>query len=255
MEKERLISIIMAAYNAEKTISEAISSVLSQTYHKYELIVIDDHSTDKTLQVVKTFHDVRIKLITHSQNMGVTQSRHDGVLMAKADWIAILDSDDLWMPEKLEMQVKYLETTRGDFIFTGTSFIHNNGSPVKWVQHVPSQIGYRKLLRHNVIPNSSTLIRKALFMKYEVLDDRVHEDYACWLSMLRDGHIAYGIDKPLLTYRLTTNARTHNKWTSMWMNWRTLRRVGLSFPETCYYMAWYGWHGLRKYGGFWLKEL
>ena len=217
------ISIIMAAYNAERTIGAAIESVLSQTYSHYELIVIDDHSTDRTVH---------------------------GVEHARAEWISILDSDDLWRPDKLEREVRHQEATGGDLIFTGSLFIYDDGRLVNWVQHAPKQIVYRTLLRHNAIPNSSTLIRKELFQRYEVISDHVHEDYACWLRLLRDGYPAFGIDEPMITYRLTTNARTGNKWKSMRMNWRTYRYVGLSIPASLYYMVWYISHGLRKYANF-----
>ncbi len=244
------ISIIMAAYNAERTIGAAIESVLSQTYSHYELIVIDDHSTDRTVQVVQSFHDDRIVLLSHARNMGVAHSRHDGVEHARAEWISILDSDDLWRSDKLEREVRHQEATGGDLIFTGSLFIYDDGRLVNWVQHAPKQIVYRTLLRHNAIPNSSTLIRKELFQRYEVISDHVHEDYVCWLRLLRDGYTAFGIDEPMITYRLTTNARTGNKWKSMRMNWRTYRYVGLSIPASLYYMVWYISHGLRKYANF-----
>ena len=245
-----MISIIMAAYNAENTIQAAINSALAQTYTDYEIIVVDDCSTDGTVSVVETYTDPRIRLLRMQSNVGVARARHEAIMQAKAEWIAILDSDDIWSPSKLEEQVQLQRKTGGMLIFTGSRFIRNDGTPVSWEQRVPESIGFTKLLRHNIISNSSTLVRKDIFLKYELLDDRVHEDYACWLRMLRDGYLAYGIDKPMLTYRLSTNARTANKWKSLCMNWRTLRAVGLSIPRTLYYMTCYTLHGLIKYSSF-----
>lgn len=125
MEIENIdcVSIIMAAYNAEKTIAKSIESVLQQTYRNFELLIIDDCSTDNTFDIVAQYNDCRIRVFTHSQNIGVSQTRHQGILEAKGDWIAILDSDDLWAHDKLEKQFKRQKETNGEFFFTASSFI------------------------------------------------------------------------------------------------------------------------------------
>lgn len=244
-----MISIIMAAYNAEKTIKIAIDSVLKQTYKNWELIVVNDGSIDSTQSIVSDFSQVdnRIKLINNPINSGVCQSRHTGLMVAKGEWIAILDSDDMWEFEKLEKQVELQKVIGEDLIYTGSAFMNNSGERLSWVLHVPEKIGYRKLLKQNLISNSSVLIRKSLFIEYEANGDNMHEDFACWLQILRTGKIAYGIDEPLLVYRLSAKSKSSNKTKSALMCWNTYRYIGLSVIESFIYMIFYCINGMIKY--------
>lgn len=127
-----LISIIMAAYNAEKTIEQAINSVLSQTYTNFELLVVNDCSTDRTAELVKSIaaKDSRVRLISNVKNNGVSYTRKHGLEEAKGSWIAILDSDDAWAPEKLEKQIDFQRRTNADLLFTGSAFMDSEGQSI-----------------------------------------------------------------------------------------------------------------------------
>ena len=129
-----LISIIMAAYNAEKTIEQAINSVLSQTYPDFELLVVNDCSTDKTAMLAEAIvkKDDRVRLISNEKNSGVSYTRKHGLEEASGEWIAILDSDDAWKPEKLEKQIALQEKTNADLLFTGSAFMDADGKPIDW---------------------------------------------------------------------------------------------------------------------------
>lgn len=247
IDKNEKVSIIMAAYNAERTVDKAVRSVLSQTYPHFELIVIDDCSSDHTVQLVSAYSDPRIRLVCHRQNKGVSLTRHEGVSLATGRLIAVLDSDDWWEPDKLRLQVERMEATSASLVFTASTFMTSQGKDIPWVLHVPDDISYRKLLRQNLISNSSVLVRRDLYLRYEELDDTTHEDFACWLRMLRAGHRAVGIDRPLLHYRLSDNSKSSNKWKALVMNWRTYRVVGLGLIEASYNMLWYIVNGLVKY--------
>lgn len=241
------VSIIMAAYNAEKTIAMSIESVLWQTYGNFELLIIDDCSSDNTLDIIAHYTDCRIRVFTHSQNMGVSHTRHHGILEAKGNWIAILDSDDLWMPDKLEKQFNRQKETNGKFFFTASSFILND-KLINWILEVPETIAYKTLLKQNRISNSSVLIRKELYQQYEVVKcGIIHEDFACWLNVLKNGIVAYGINEPLLIYRISSNSKSGNKWKALLMNWNTYRHIGLNFWQAAYYMLWYIYNGVIKY--------
>lgn len=249
MEIENIdcVSIIMAAYNAEKTIAKSIESVLQQTYRNFELLIIDDCSTDNTFDIVAQYNDCRIRVFTHSQNIGVSQTRHQGILEAKGDWIAILDSDDLWAHDKLEKQFKRQKETNGEFFFTASSFILNDKQK-NWILEVPETIEYKELLKQNRISNSSVLIRKKLYQQYEVVKEGIiHEDFACWLNVLKNGIVAYGINEPLLIYRVAYNSKSGNKWKALLMNWNTYRLIGLNHLQAAYYMLWYIYNGVIKY--------
>lgn len=129
-----LISIIMAAYNAEKTIEQAINSVLSQTYTNLELLVVNDCSADRTAELVKSIaaKDSRVRLISNVKNSGVSYTRKHGLEEAKGSWIAILDSDDAWAPEKLEKQIDLQRRTNADLLFTGSAFMDSEGQSIDW---------------------------------------------------------------------------------------------------------------------------
>ena len=193
LENFGLISIIMAAYNAEKTIKVAIDSVLNQTYKNWELIIINDCSKDNTSGIISAFakNDNRIKVINNLINSGASQTRHNGLIEAKGKWVAVLDSDDMWTQDKLEKQIELQLKTGAEILFTGSAFMNDSGESLDWILHVPEKIGYKQLLKQNLISNSSVLLKTELFRKYEAIGDNMHEDFACWLRILRTGRIAY----------------------------------------------------------------
>lgn len=244
-----LISIIMAAYNTEKTIEQAINSVLSQTYTNFELLVVNDCSTDRTAELVKSIaaKDSRVRLISNVKNSGVSYTRKHGLEEAKGSWIAILDSDDAWEPEKLEKQIVLQRRTNADLLFTGSAFMDSEGHPIDWCLHAPKEVTYRQLLKQNVLSNSSALVRKELYAKYYAIGDGMHEDFAIWLSILKEGKKAYGVDEPLLIYRIAKSSKSGNKVKAARMNWNTYRYVGLNLMEAIYYECWYIFNGIRKY--------
>lgn len=244
-----LISIIMAAYNAEKTIEQAINSVLSQTYTNFELLVVNDCSTDRTAELVKSIaaKDSRVRLISNVKNSGVSYTRKHGLEEARGSWIAILDSDDAWAQEKLEKQIKLQKKTNADLLFTGSAFMDADGKPIDWYLRAPSEVTYRQLLKQNVLSNSSALVRKELYAKYYAIGDGMHEDFAIWLSILKEGKKAYGVDEPLLIYRIAKSSKSGNKVKAARMNWNTYRYVGLNLMEAIYYECWYIFNGIRKY--------
>ena len=236
-----LISIIMAAYNTEKTIEQAINSVLSQTYTNFELLVVNDCSTDRTAELVKSIaaKDSRVRLISNVKNSGVSYTRKHGLEEAKGSWIAILDSDDAWAPKKLEKQIDLQRRTNADLLFTGSAFMDADGKPIDWYLAAPAEVTYRQLLKQNVLSNSSALVRKELYTKHYAVGDGMHEDFAMWLSILKDGRKAYGVDEPLLIYRIAKSSKSGNKVKAAKMNWNTYRYIGLNPVEALYYEVWY----------------
>lgn len=244
-----LVSIIMAAYNAEKTIEQAINSVLNQTYTNFELIVVNDCSKDRTVELVKSIAatDDRVRLISNVKNSGVSYTRKHGLEEANGSWIAILDSDDAWKPEKLEKQIELQRRTNADLLFTGSAFMDSEGHPIDWYLHAPSEVAYRQLLKQNVLSNSSALVRKELYAKNYAVGDGMHEDFAIWLNILKEGKNAYGVDEPLLIYRIAKSSKSGNKVKAAKMNWNTYRYVGLNVVEAAYYEAWYTFKNVMKY--------
>lgn len=246
------ISVIMPAYNAAATLGQAVESVLSQSYRYWELIIVDDCSADETFAIASQYaeKDSRIRVLKNEKNSGASRTRHRAVEAATGLWIAFLDSDDLWQSDKLEKQVIRQQETKAQLVFTGSAFIREDASRVDWVMHVPETVGYRQILKQNVISNSSVLVRKELFLQHEVIASDLHEDYACWLKMLRCGIVAHGIDEPLLIYRLSAGSKSGNKLKSAKMNWNAYRAAGIHVFSRIYYMLWYTVKGLLKYSHF-----
>jgi len=246
-DKPGLVSIIMAAYNAEKTIEYAIRSIVAQTYTNWELIVINDCSKDGTAAVVTSFTDPRIRLLQNDRNSGVSISRKKGSEAAQGEWIAVLDSDDAWTPDKLEKQITLAKETGAELIFTGSAFMDDDGNPIDWQLHVPSTLPYRELLKQNLVSNSSVLVKASLYRQHYAIGDEMHEDFAIWLGITKSGRAAYGIDEPLLIYRVASSSKSSNKVKAAKMNWNTYRYVGLNPVAASYYMCWYVVKGLLKY--------
>lgn len=249
--EELLVSVVMPAFNAEKTIGQAIRSVLKQTHRKLELLIIDDGSADGTLSIAEAYakQDERIRILRNGGNRGVSYSRNHGVKEARAEWIAFLDSDDLWAPEKLEKQIPAINSNPSCRLFyTGSAFVDEQGEGYEYILRVPERLTYRDLLKQNLISCSSVLAEKAALEEHPMQrDPMIHEDFATWLNILRDGACAVGVDEPLLIYRLSGKSKSGNKLRAAKMQWRTYRAVGLGRVKAIPYFMVYAWRNVKKY--------
>ena len=233
-----LVSIVMPAYNCEKYVVEAINSILAQTYRNWELLVLDDGSKDNTLRIIEEFSqkDSRIKALPNGKNIGVSATRNRGIELASGEWIAFLDSDDMWKPEKLEKQFEIVEKEAAEFLFTGSSYINEEGEPYKGIFEVPEKITYKKLRNQNVISCSSVLVKKKYFEHIKMEKDEMHEDYAVWLRILKTGVTAFGVNEPLLIYRISRNSKSGNKMKTVKMTYKVFRFVGINPFGSAYFM-------------------
>ena len=247
-ETAPLISVIMPAYNARRYIAEAVESVLAQSWENWELVIVDDCSEDATAQVLAPYlTDGRIRYLRSDHNRGASRTRRYAAEQARGEWLAILDSDDAWAPDKLEKQMAVQRESDADLVFTASAFMDENSRRMDWILRVPETISYRQLLKQNRISNSSVLVRRDLYLAHCAVGDQMHEDFACWLSMLKASARVVGLDEPLLIYRVTATSKSGNKLKAARMNWNTYRHVGLSVPAAAYYMVWYFVNGVLKY--------
>ena len=225
-----LVSVIMPAYNCAASIGRSIDSVLSQTYADWELLVVDDGSRDGTLRIVEEFanKDSRVRVLRKPRNEGVARARNTGLQAARGQYIAFLDSDDVWMAHKLSMQVDFLEEHGAAFCFSSyVRFSPDLGisEPVR----VPEQIDYNGLLGGNVIACLTVLIDRSVVGSFR-MPNIPHEDYATWLNILRAGHEAYGIQRDLGLYGVSATSLSSNKLRSARWTWNVLRdHEGLPF--------------------------
>lgn len=247
--KKPLCSVVMPVYNAENFIDMALQSVLNQTIKDIEIICVDDCSTDKSIEKIKHYQeqDDRIILLQNDKNMKVSQTRNNGINVAKSEWIALIDSDDAWEPNFLEKVMQRQKETGGLLISTSCKFMNNDGKILDSVFLVPEEITYKQLLKQNKILCSSVFVKKELLQKYPFFADAMHEDYVCWLNILKEIKKSYTVTDTLMIYRLTSGSKSRNKFKALKMTYMTYKKHGLNFFKRCYYTFCNALNGIKKY--------
>lgn len=243
------VSVVMPAYNAARYIEAAIRSVLCQTWTDFELIVIDDCSKDATAEIVQRLaeEDDRIVLLKNARNSGASASRNAGIFYAKGEWIAFLDSDDLWKKDKLAKQLALLES-HGDAVlgYTASAFMDEDGRMYSYVLEAEAETTYAGLLRRNLLSCSSVMVKREVMVRYPMGGDGMHEDYAAWLLILREARCAYGLNEPLLIYRVRKGSKSGNRMNSAKMLFRSYRYVGYSAVRAGIMTLRYAKHSISK---------
>lgn len=244
-------SVVIPAHNCEKYIKMTLDSVLNQTLKNIEVIVVDDCSTDSTNSIVAEYakKDERVKLFKNEENLKVSKTRNFGIGQAKADWIALVDSDDAWNPNKLEKQFAKIEEKNAKLCFTGVEFIGEDSKPLNRTFSVPEKVNFKELLKQNVITCSSVVIKKDLLLKYPMYADQIHEDFVTWLKILKNEiDFAWSVNEPLTIYRMTANSKSRNKFKSFKMTYKTYRHVGIGFFKSLWLLGIYTIRSFKKYG-------
>lgn len=228
---EPLVSIITPCYNSEGFITETINSVISQDYKQWELIIVDDKSTDETCKIVENFMQLHrnIRLIQLENNGGVANARNVGLKETNGKYIAFLDSDDVWLKEKLSKQVAYMEEKSLPMSFCAYNRINEEGDIISKKIEVPFNVNYNQLLSHNVIIFSTSMTLKSAIgdLKFKKAG---HEDWIFWLDLFKKCGAGYGINEPLALYRIRNNSVSSNKLKVIGYTWKILReseKIGL----------------------------
>lgn len=250
MGERSLVSVVVPAWCAEKTLAATLDSVLCQTWREIEVLVVDDASPDGTKALAERYAaaDERIRVIAQEENGGVSKARNRGVREARGEWIAFLDSDDLWMPEKLEKQMALAERhPEAELFYTGSGFVSEDDRKYGYTLSVPERVNYRSLLGQNVISCSSVLIRRELMLRFPMGNDAVHEDFAVWLKILREQPWAYGVNEPLLVYRVSRSSKSGNKLKAARMTFGTYRYVRVPLLLAVWNGMRYTVRGIRKF--------
>ncbi|MGL6167695.1 MAG: glycosyltransferase family 2 protein [Fusobacteriaceae bacterium] len=223
---EPLVSIITPLYNGEKFVKETIKSVINQNYKNWEMIITDDNSTDKGTEIVEKYSslDSRIKLIKLKENGGAAVSRNISIKEAKGKYIAFLDSDDIWLPKKLEKQIKFMEENGYDFTFTKYQQMSEEGKLLERYIEVPKEINYRKALLFNPVGCLTAIYNQEKLGKIFMPLIRKGQDYGLWLKILKQTS-GYGFNENLAHYRLRKESLSANKIKNLKWHWILCREI------------------------------
>ena len=236
-----MVSIITPLYNSEQYISQTVESVINQTYKDWELILIDDASTDDTLSIIKPFLDKnsKIKLLKNKKNLGAAISRNKAINEAQGDYIAFLDADDLWKSKKLQTQIEAMQLENADICFSSYDQIDESGAPLnKKVKALPL-LTYKKLLKSNYVGNLTGIYNSRVLGKIQTPNLRKRQDWLLWLEAIkRSKKAAIGIQESLAYYRIRKDSMSSNKFNLLKHNyWVYKKGLEYSTAKSFYRMA------------------
>ncbi len=227
-------------FNSEAYISDTINSVLNQTYLNWELLLIDDDSNDKTISIVNEFTAINpnIKLLKNEINLGAAISRNKGIMEATGDYIAFLDADDLWKPDKLEKQLAFMKAQKCDVCFSSYELINEKGELLNKKVKALNMLSYNKLLKSNYVGNLTGLYNVQALGKITSPNLRKRQDWVLWLETIKkSGKPAKGMQESLACYRVRDNSMSSNKFNLLKHNYLVYRKgLGFSTLKSGYYM-------------------
>lgn len=253
-----LVSIVTPTHNSERFIADTIKTVCEQSYKNWEWIIVDDASSDGTLEVIKKAKDKianeanatgNIRVVKLARNSGAAQARNVGIREAKGEYLCFLDADDLWECEKIAKQVKFMKDGDYAFSFTGYEFADAEGKPNGKVVSVPEKISYKQALKNTTIWTSTVMFDMHKLSVDEVLmpDVRRGQDTATWWKVLKTVDYAYGLDEVLSYYRRSAGSLSSNKLTALKRTWNLYRNVeGFGFCKSCECFVVYCFNAVRR---------
>lgn len=243
-----LVSIITPLYNCSDFLEQTIQSVLSQTYQDWEMIMVDDCSKDNSLDLAQRYaaQDDRIQVFQLEQNSGAAVARNTAIEAAKGRFIAFLDSDDLWFPEKLEQQIHFMLRQNVAFSYTAYEKINESGNAFG-VMGVPEKVSYKQLLKTCVIGCLTAVYDTEKLGKVYMPSNTKREDFATWLNILKQVDYAHGLKRPLAQYRVYANQTSGKKANMAKENWRLYRDLEkLNLLQAGYYFTHYAIRGVLR---------
>ena len=244
-----MVSIIIPAYNCARYLEATVQSVLAQTYRDFEVLILDDCSTDGSADLIRRLaeEDCRIRVLSNEKNLGVAQTRNRGLEAARGEYIAFLDSDDTWLSDKLERQMECMRERTLDLCYTGYSFINESGEPIRNPYQIAETLTWEHMLGENIIGLSTVLVRLGAIGTIRMRGEYAHEDYVFWLELMQSGCKAGGINLPLMRYRVSESNRSGDKRKAALGRWVIYRRfLRMGFFQSLWWFAQYGMKGLWK---------
>ena len=243
------ISVITPSYNSKQYIEECINSVIDQKYSDLEHIIIDDCSTYISVSVIEKYSDKyeHIKLIKNTENSGPAISRNNGLKVATGDLICFLDSDDVWLKNKLSLQMEYVKLNKYPIICGAYIKFGDQVNDFTVIHHNLNEVTFNKMKYSNWIYTSSVLVDKRLTGDFEMNPDLYYDDYGCWLEIIKNFGPAYYLQKPIIKYRITKGSVSRNKIKSALKTLQVYNVVfNFNFFSKCFYFFFYILNGFKK---------
>lgn len=243
------VSIVMPVFNSDKYLSEAIESILQQTFSDWELIIVDDHSTDSSVSIIKKYAqiDSRITPVYLSNNMGAAAARNTGIAYRRGRYLAFLDSDDIWLKHKLEIQLTFMEKNNYAFSYTSYDLISQSGKQMNIEVSVPLRLSYNDALTKTAISTITVCLDMKQITNISMPPLKGAEDTGTWLSLLKNIDYAYGIDIILASYRQVPTSLSHSPYERITRNWKLYRQIeGFSIVKSFFLYIRYVIYVLNK---------
>lgn len=247
--KKDLVSIVTPVYNAEPFIERTIRSVMNQTYQEWEHILVDDCSPDNSEEVIRGLmkEDPRIKYVKLSENQGAAVARNTGIEHADGQYIAFIDSDDVWKSHKLENQLNFMKKNEYGFTYTNFEQISEGGEMLNPSVPLPKRLNYTALLKNTAIACSTVVINREIIGDFRMPLVRKGQDTATWLKILRNHPYAYGLDEVLGQYRQVKGSISSDRLGALKRTWNTYYRIEkLPLPKAIYYFCFYVFNAIRR---------
>lgn len=239
----------MPTYNSELFIEKTIDSIISQTYKKWELIITDDYSNDNTYEILRKFEkiDSRIKVFRNKENLGAAYTRNNCLQHLTYNYLAFIDSDDLWFKDKLRTQLEFMKKNRYAMSFTSYELIDEEGNKLNKIIKSVNKIDYEGYLKNTIIGMSTSMINLELTGKIKFKDIRTRQDTYLWISLLREGLISYGLDIVLTSYRVRSDSISSNKFKAIRQVWKLYYDYEkISFLKSTNFLLWYIYNAIKK---------
>ena len=236
--RDGLVSVIIPVYNSGAFIRETLDSVIGQTYKNMEIIVVDDSSSDDTVSIASSYVNrdgINVKVMTNTYRKGAAGARNTGIDTAEGGFIAFIDADDKWLPDKLSRQIDFMRDTDAAFSFTGYEFADEDCRGTGKVARVPERISYRQALKNTTIFTSTVMLDIKQLAKEDIHFPYIaSEDSANWWKILKKTDAALAIDEPLTLYRRSKKTLSSNKLVGIQRIWGLYMNEGLSVPYSLY---------------------
>lgn len=247
---EGRVSVITPVYNVEKYIDKTLESIFAQTYKDIEIVLVDDCSKDNSAQIIARYKEKHPEIIYFLQpkNMGAGAARNKALELASGQYVAFLDSDDLWLPKKAEKQIKLMKEKKSPFSYAAIEMMDEEGKTIKGKRNLKETCDYKYLLHNTIIATSSVIVDRSMLGDFRMPLRRGGQDYATWLSLLRNGAVACGINETLVRYRVGSNSLSSNKFKSIKQVWEIqtqdehINKIAAAFHVGCF-----GFNAAKKY--------